>query len=290
VLESPGVETLKNRFKNTPALFVNAGPSLDCALPIIKEYADKGIIFCCDTALPALIDNDITPDFVITVDPQERSAEHFENYYDCAATLIFTPTSASEIVRRYTGRKFVVLQKGHSITGSFEKLLGHKGFTHAGGSVSCIGLDLLMNMGCNPLVFVGMDYSFPGGKLYSANIAETKKWVSQVNRLNPMESIHWHAIHGDKVITIKNKYGEDIPTYQTLYTYLRQIEQLIVEHTNVTFYNFLSHGAHIQGADDIFLAEELALLLPNTVNKQIEIKQETIDAALKEQILETLAQ
>ena len=288
ILKSPGLKNFRNIFHNVPAFFINAGPSLDDALPLLTHYQQKALLFCCDTALPALVDQGIMPDFVLTVDPQERSIEHFIHYFDCDTVLIFTPTSAGEVVRKYKGKKVVVLQKGHSITRRFEDLLAYKGFTHAGSSVSCIGLDVLMQMGCNPVLFIGMDYCFPGGKMYSSNITETKKWFSDVYKLNTIESIHREAINDKKVMTIKNKYGEEISTFQTLYAYLKQIESLISASENRQFYNFLSHGAHIEGSDDIFLCEELSLLLPKDIDKRICIEEEPVKDELRTNILSCL--
>jgi hypothetical protein len=288
ILESPGMRQFEGRFKGLPAFFVNAGPSLDAAIPFLKEYTDKAIFFCSDTALPALVQNAIIPDFVLTVDPQEKSKTHFKDCYACGARLIFTPTSAHTIVRNYNGQKSVVLQRNHSITRRFENVLSLKGFTEAGSSVSCMGLDLLLRMECSPIVFVGMDYSFPGGKMYSSYSYAINRWYSECWKLNPMETIHFNAIHGDKVITIKNKYGEDIPTYQNLLAYLKHIEALVQEHPDTEFYNFASHGAHIEGVEDLFLSEELALLMKQRINKDMHVEKESFDKEVKRVIMHAL--
>jgi hypothetical protein len=133
-----------------------------------------------------------------------------------------------------------------------------------------------------------MDYCFPGGKMYSSNITETKKWFSDVYKLNTIESIHRDAINDKKVMTIRNKYGEEISTFQTLYAYLKQIESLISASENRQFYNFLSHGAHIEGADDIFLCEELSLLLPKDIDKHICVEEEPVKDELRSNILSCL--
>ena len=191
IVSSSGLSEYANKFKGIPAFYINAGPSLDAALPRLKKYRAKAIFACCDTALPALIDNGITPDFVVSVDPQAKSAKHFIGYHNCGAILLYTPSAFPSIVAGFKGKRIVFLQKNHSLTGKMEDLLGDKGFTYAGSSVSCIGLDVLMQMGCKDLILVGMDYSFSGGKMYSTNVFLGKTWLSCVDRFNTLERKHY---------------------------------------------------------------------------------------------------
>lgn len=288
ILKSPGIKTIRNQFKNIPAFFINAGPSLDMALPQLGRYCSRAIFFCSDTALPALSDAGIQPDFVITVDPQPQSFEHFKECLDSTATLVYSPTSEPRIVERYKGPKLVFLQENHSITRKFEDILNFKGTITAGSSVSCMGLDVLGYMGCNPVILVGVDYSFPGGKEYSSNVATTKQWMHHVHRLQTLENIHMNNIFSKKVIMVKDKYGNDVPTHQNLYAYLKQIETLIYENKETDFYTYYSQGAHIQGTEEICLSDEIEGLLAGTINKDMSLQDEKMSEALKEHILQTL--
>ena len=288
IITSPGIRQLQKTFAGRPALFVNAGPSLDGSLPAVKRYKDRAVVFCSDTAFPVLVSNDITPDFVLSVDPQDKSASHFEGFYQSDATLIFTPVSCPAILRRYRGKKVLVLQKDHSVTGKFQEGLAHKGFTNAGSSVSCIGLDILLLLDCDPVIFVGMDYSFPYGKMYSSQVSATRRWGAACSKLCPLETIHFKAISREKVIYIQNKFGEAVPTYQNMFTYLKHIEGLIEDTPHKQFYNFLSHGAHIEGTDEVFLEEELNAFMPHDIQKEIKVIPDEYDAHLERMILNTI--
>jgi hypothetical protein len=288
VITSPGFASLKGAYQKMPAFFINAGPSLDGVLPLVKKYHEKAVFFCSDTALQALIGAGICPDYILTVDPQEKSRDHFNGCFDCAARLIFTPTSAAGIIRDYTGEKVLLLQEGHSITRRFQDLLSAKGSTAAGSSVSCMGLDLLIQMKCDPIIFVGTDYSFPAGKMYSSHMSETKKWYGRCSRLYPLETIHYEAIRAEKIVTIQNKYGEDIPTYQNMLMYVRYIEALIEETPDVSFYTFRCCGADIKGTEDIVLTDELELLLSKKIDKARVLNKDPLDQELRKKILEQI--
>lgn len=289
VITSPGFTQMRGVYTKVPAFFINAGPSLDNAMPFLKKYYERGIFFCSDTALQALVDARVSPDYIVTVDPQAKSGDHFHGCFECGARLIFTPTSAPRIVREYAGEKVLVLQHEHSITRRFQDLLAAKGFTSAGSSVSCMGLDLLIQMGCDPIIFIGTDYSFPFGKMYSSHMSETKKWYARSSRLNPLETIHYRSITEEKIVTIQNAYGDDVPTYQNMLMYLRHIESLIEETPEVSFYTFRCSGAHIKGTEDILLSDELELLLPSRVDKTCPLRNDPPDEDLKNEILKRIA-
>ena len=53
------------------AVVVGAGPSLDVTLPLIKEGFPKPFVVAADSALRALKDAGIDPDFVVSIDPEK---------------------------------------------------------------------------------------------------------------------------------------------------------------------------------------------------------------------------
>ncbi len=53
---------------NFPALIVGAGPSLDNAFDTIRKYADQAMIVSCGTALGALLDQGIVPDYHVEME------------------------------------------------------------------------------------------------------------------------------------------------------------------------------------------------------------------------------
>ncbi|MBU62418.1 MAG: hypothetical protein CMI26_07945 [Opitutae bacterium] len=53
------------------AVIVGAGPSLDVTLPLIKKGFPKPLVVAADSALRALKDAGVNPDFVVSIDPEK---------------------------------------------------------------------------------------------------------------------------------------------------------------------------------------------------------------------------
>ena len=171
----------------------------------------------------------------------------------------------------------MALQKNHSVAGVLEDFLAAKGFTESGGSSACIALDIVVRFGGHPVILAGQDCAFPDMKIYSANVAKTRGWLSSTNRLNTLEMIHRKAAAKDEIIYVKNKYDAEIPTHKNLFSYLKEIERIVAGHNETQFYNFMSRGAKIKGVQDVFFVEEVENVLEQSLNKDIEIQKQPLE-------------
>lgn len=265
IVTSPGIETLRDKIQGLPVFFINAGPSLDCALPFLKKFRKKALFACSDTAFPALVDQGINPDLVFSVDPQAISARHFQGCSCCDSVLVFMPTSSPEVVSSFSGRRMVFLQKDHSLTGKMEDVLSDKGMVLSGGSVSCMGLDILLGAGCKRFFLVGMDYAFSGGKMYSQNVWVGKQWVPRVNRFRSLMNLHYEGLQGEDIVMVDGYGNKRIPTHKTLYSYRRQLEYLIEGSPDCLFYNFMSQGAVLPGTQYVSVNDNLDVLFDQEI-------------------------
>jgi len=289
ILQNPGIKTLFGTLKNKPAFFIGAGPSLDQALPYIKKHQEKAFIFCVDTAFPILTAHNIKIDFIVTVDPQAESFAHFKNHLIDNGILIFTPTACSEIIKKYPGNRLVVIKKDQAILRPVENDLLHKGVTIGGGSVSCLGLDILTSLKANPQIITGMDFAFPNMKAYSSHSANAKGWINYINKFSTLEMLHRKAIMKHKIVYLKNKENIDVPTHQTLYSYTKNIEQIVRLNPQIKYLNFMSSGVNIKGVENIYFTEEIDKILKQNLNKQINFtKNIPLDVNLKEKIISTI--
>ncbi|MFQ5482400.1 MAG: motility associated factor glycosyltransferase family protein [Nitrospinaceae bacterium] len=241
---SPGLKTLLNRHRNRPGLLVSAGPSLDALRPYLAPLAAHCVTGCVDTALPVLRALDLCPDYVFTLDPQEESFQHFAGHLECPAPLVFTPTANPRVIRHYRGKKFVVFKEGHAVTGGRDELEAEKGLTQAGGSVACLGLDCLIQMGCNPMVLIGQDCAFSGGRRYArlpgpAGIAGAS--APGDGGEDPTRGPSGEA----KPVRVEGCHPGEVATDSVLYSYLRTLEQIAAANPQVRILNLQSQGARI---------------------------------------------
>lgn len=268
LIRSPSLQGLRKTCQGKPALFINAGPSLDRSIQYLKQYNKKAFIFTSDTSYAFLKKVGIDVDVVFSVDPQTETRKHFIGKHDTDALLITLPTVNWHSFDAYPGHKMCVMQKDNTVTKDLESYFQDKTFTEAGGSVSCIGLDLLLQLGCDPVIMTGMDYAFPCYKFYSSNTVEMKKWHTHATRFHTLEMMHYNVVQEQKIKKVRNSKGHLIPTHETMYLYLRQIEGIMGRYLDVDFYNFRSLGACIKGSQDIDMVAELNKLLHDEIDKE----------------------
>ena len=284
VISSPGIKNFAGKYTGLPAVIVGAGPSLDDQLELLKEIQEKIFVIAVDTSASVLIRAGIRPDFIVTVDPQDHTNRHFERIWNCGVPLLFTPVSACEVVEKYQGPLIVFMQKAHSLTGRFDNMLSDKGFSSEGGSVSCIAFDLMVQLGFNPIVMAGMDYSYPNFKAYSANSFESEQLRFVTHRYNTLEMAHRKRIEAEKVVKVRSYSGGEILSALSLCSYKKNIEKLVAIHRQkVTFYNLAVSGAFIDGTSYIS-NENLTGILRNYLDKHIIIPQGSPDKNLEQQI------
>lgn len=167
VRQSPGINSLKGVHRGQPGVLVSAGPSLDDLLPYLQRISNSAVIACVDTALPILARECIHPQYVFTLDPQEESFLSFRENLESPFKLIYTPTAHTKIISSFQGEKFVVFKQGHSLYQNQDSQMEEKGTTQSGGSVSCLGLDCLIQLGCDPIFLIGQDCAYSGQRTYS---------------------------------------------------------------------------------------------------------------------------
>lgn len=271
VLKSEGIKELFGKYKGMTGILVSSGPSLDAVIPELKtlfslpsSFASRPSFFimAVDSALHALMRNDIKPDFTISIDPQEFSYIHMTDYFAANIPLIFMPTSNPVVVKNYKGKKFVAMKsplkppfdkggRGGIIDEKGLALSEAKGLTDGGGSVSCIALDILIKLGVNPIIFIGQDCAFPGNRFYSNAIAEGERWFEMVNGFYVLRDIHKEKISEQKTVYVTDRFGLNIPTHENLYRYIRYIEEIVKREKDVSFYNLNSKGVGLKGVEDI---------------------------------------
>ena len=263
VNRSPGINAYRDSHKNRPAILLSAGPSLDNVLPYLGEMEKHCVIACVDTAFPILSQQGIFPHYVFSLDPQEESFFHFIDNLENTAKLIYTPTANSNIVSCYKGEKIVVFKEGHSLFKYDVALMKEKGATPAGGSVSCLGIDCLIQLGCNPIMLAGQDCMFSGNRTYSRHAMINSELLDEASSFITLEQVHFKKMRETKLVSVENLDGEVFSTNQMMYSYLRNIEQLAETHPKTKIYNLLSRGARIENTTSLGSITDIMKLLPS---------------------------
>lgn len=258
------INQLKNLYRGKPAVIVSAGPSLTKNVHLLKEVQDKFIIISGPRTIGTLIENDITPDFVCSVDPQDKAYTLMEKYIDKKIPLVFMDSSNSKVVKEQKGSRIIVANQGMET--NLEQMLGVKvDSLMQGGSVAHFSMGLAAYLGCSTIIFIGQDLAytndkFQAGGTYAGEMDKIKydyeknkeKWDKDKN----------HSIY------VKDIYGNPVRTSVVLKSYIDEFEELISEcDSGIKFINSTEGGAHIDGTEVIPLKETIGLYGVEIINK-----------------------
>ncbi len=207
-----GVNSLKGVAKGRGAFIVGAGPSLD--RDVITLAAPHGcVIISTDTALPVLLNAGVTPDFVVTADPQPDSLHHFMLAGRFDLPLVLTPTANADVVEKCAGPVYAGFINTDRLPESAREMAGAMGAFISGGTVSALALETAIIMEASPVILVGLDFGWPGGECYAQGT------FPELSGARP--------ITGHGVIYDKNYFGGRLATSVALHSYRRSFEWVI---------------------------------------------------------------
>lgn len=228
------VDILFNQYCNVPLILVSAGPSLDKNKHILKQLRGKAIILAVGKAARTLINVDVRPDILIITDPSRKIYKQI-NGLELDIPLIALSTCGQEVLKYYKGFKYIALQKGFDLAEQYAER-NKKRLIQTGGSVATAALDIAIQMGCNPIVFIGQDLAYTDGKSHCSEAS-------------------FKAVNSSLLRSISGYNVEEVYTTKALHSYLRWIERRIKNTNGVHFINATEGGARIEGTQQLSLVE-----------------------------------
>ncbi|GIM45497.1 hypothetical protein DNHGIG_10460 [Collibacillus ludicampi] len=246
IMRAGRLEDLHNCFKDKPAILVSAGPSLNKNIHLLKDIGDRALIVCVDTAYRALQKEGIVPHLLITVDGSHLNYKHFEGVDYSNIPLVMEMSVHEEIVKHHKGPKAVICSI-NDFTPWLEEAFGDDLKALAmptGGSVATTAFSVIEYMGCDPLIFVGQDLSYPGGQAYAAGTRFENLSTDEIQKRR-------------ELIPIKDIYGNDIFTTHDYLVYLKWFEGRMYSGKR-TYINATEGGALYNGVKIMTLQEAIA--------------------------------
>ena len=158
MIEDPGIISFKNSLKHKPAILVGAGPSLNKNIHLLKEAYHKALLVCVDAALKPLLDNGIRPHIVTNIERTGGQGAFFSDLGKLEDTFfVFCPVVPDDTYDSYQGPKIIA----HRYSEIVEWLGLRTGVLTAGPLVGNFAFDIAQYLGCDPIIMVGQDLSFP---------------------------------------------------------------------------------------------------------------------------------
>lgn len=258
VLQTPNILLeKKGAFKGKPAIIVAAGPSLNEEIENIRYIKEKGLayIFSVGSAINTLIHHDIYPDAATTYDPSARNQIVFEKVKEkdiADIPMIFGSSVGYETLIDYPGKKYHMITSQDTVSNYYLKNKDGKpiNIVHDAPSIAVVTIQLLYELGFNPIILVGQNLAYKGKKRHSEGVHYSKDVTD-----DEMEKGIW----------VKDIYGNEVLTNDGFNRMRQQMEYYIKTLPNIKVINTTKGGAHIEGTSFMELKRVIDEYLKETV-------------------------
>lgn len=246
--ESKPIGFFKEVFAKKTALIVSAGPSLNQNLAKIKENRNKFIIIAVPSVLKILINAEIIPDFAVFADSKHmlKHISGIENYLS-KINLVINSRAENKIFQQDFKSKLIYFSETDALSGWIKNIVGEEiGVYKSGGTVAILAYYFAKALGCDPIIFTGLDLAFIDNKIY----ADGHELI--VNSDGFVEV--WQEDKKDyvskKLMTVKGYNGEMLPTRDDYALFIRHFNEIFTQEYNpARIINTSVSGAYIEGME-----------------------------------------
>lgn len=230
---------LQSIASGVPGLVIAPGPSLEEAIPFLKNVRDHAVLIAVDTAHRILLRHGIHAHLVVSVDFTELNVRHFDDVDDPYTALVAFPGIDPAISEKYPNRTFFFdfsssmdnMDSSNNLLFAFPSLQQY-GRLLSQGSTAHAAYHVARFLGCAPIVLLGNDLGFPGERFYASGAMQ--------------ETLDLSERKAEKRIQVPANDGSQIPTNGLYLTYLGGFVELI-RSTGGAVWNASLHGATIDG-------------------------------------------
>ncbi|WP_075882922.1 6-hydroxymethylpterin diphosphokinase MptE-like protein [Candidatus Protochlamydia sp. W-9] len=240
-------DNLVGKFKDIPAIICGAGPSLNKQAPLLKNLYDKAVLFAPGSALNILSHQGVWPHFGVNIDPTPETFHRqvmnkaFETpifyrhrlYYE-ALTAIHAP------------RLFLSGAVYYSVAKWFEEQFNLPSLQLEGGyNVVHTALEIAHFLGCNPIIFVGLDLSYQEGEHYASGVERHPLFPQKTDQ----------KTHLGQPLQVKNKKGEYVWSYWPWIAEAQWIDLYQRSHPDLKIFNASEEGIGLFSIPNLSLEE-----------------------------------
>lgn len=207
-------------------IITGAGPSLERSAKRIKQLKKEWFLIASDTSIPWLLQNDILPDCVLSIDCQQISYHHFLKGFPKHIPLVLDLASPPTLTR--FSSKVIFFASNHPFSQfvnqywrSFPQL------DISGGNVGHAALSLACELGARQILLFGLDYACPEGKTYARGTYLYDYFNKIANRFSCLETLLLEIIFKNKIVAREKKANFITYITKPLFTYKTRLEEYI---------------------------------------------------------------
>lgn len=242
-------DDLFGKFQNMPAIICGAGPSLEKNLTLMSQLSNKALIFAGGSALNALNTANIQPHFGAGIDPNAPQYDRLSTNTAFEVPFFYRNRLFHQAFKTIHGpRLFVTGSGGYDISYLFEEGLNINGKPlEEGHNVVNFCLEIAHALGCNPIIFVGMDLAYTGMKAYAPGVVDDN--VVDQAMITKAENVDQAALLKTDI------YGKPIYTLWKWMAEAEWIGDFAKTNTDVTVINATEGGLGFPGVQNMDLRD-----------------------------------
>jgi 6-hydroxymethylpterin diphosphokinase MptE-like protein len=270
----PSVASLDGEFRGVPMVIIAPGPSLANNIAQIRELQGRAIITAFSHSLKPVLAAGIVPDLILTVDPQDVRY-HFAGC-DLSRSCLVNAATVHPSLFELSAARFVTLSANCAIDDWIFDGLGENALVPGGGSVATSAFSLALRWGCDPIIFVGLDLSFPGGAYYVGTSSDGGARARVDNGI--VRVVGWSAdframkaqggpsAAAERAVELPGWDGGTVPSSFMFALFHRWFVDRMKFVEGTTVYNCTEGGAYIDGMQHRALSEVISKLAGTTVD------------------------
>jgi len=244
---------LFGKFTKIPAIICGAGPSLNKNIDVLKTLKDRALIFAGGSALNALHSAGLDPHFGAAIDPNSTEYERISRLDMPELPIFYRGRLLHKALKAIKGpRLYITGSGGYDVSEWFENTLGieREPVLDEGHNVLNFCLEIAQAMGCDPIIFVGMDLAYTGMKSYADGIVtNTSLKRSEIIKAKNFD---------DSAILKKDIYGKPLYTLWKWVAESEWISEFVEKHSGTRIINATEGGLGFKGVPNYTLRQVAA--------------------------------
>ena len=168
---------MEGSYRDIPAIICGAGPSLESSMSALKNLENRALIIAGGSAVAATTSAGVLPHLAMAFDPNPEEFERFKGIHQSKIPFLFGSRVHPDLfsvmrgpigyMKSDTGGAFEEwMEERLSIAGvPIGPDLGREAF-----SVTTMAIAFACALGCNPIIFAGIDLAFTGKKRYADGV------------------------------------------------------------------------------------------------------------------------
>ncbi len=268
IASSASVAVGLGQFSGVPMVIVAPGPSLKKNVALLNAFKGKAILCTFSHTLTALKAAGVIPDVVLTVDANSLHY-HFQDFPLEQVPVMVSGVAVHPDLFRMPAQRHLAAGANAATDRWVSELFGEDMALAGGGSVATSAATLGLRWGCDPIIFCGLDLSFPGGQYYVETSCDGGLKVETDGKTLRMDGWSTHCqemrTRGGPVSAdvqpsheLPGYYGGTVPT-TFMFKLFHGWFEAMAKHFNdkVRILNCTEGGSYIDGMEHVPLAEAL---------------------------------